>query len=108
MVEVSRICYRLVGGSWRMDETYIRMKGKCKYLYRYVGESGDSADIYFRRALIHGAYVTPAARFCSLTASNHYTETTLQTGLKHCDRTEGISENKQGMGIHILTENHTS
>lgn len=25
---------RPVNGSWRMDETYIKVKGACKYLYR--------------------------------------------------------------------------
>jgi putative transposase len=28
---------RLVGGSWRMDETYIKGRGVWKYLYRAVG-----------------------------------------------------------------------
>ncbi|NPD69873.1 IS6 family transposase (plasmid) [Lichenicola cladoniae] len=31
---------RPVGGSWRMDETYIRIKGVWKYLYRAVDKAG--------------------------------------------------------------------
>jgi transposase-like protein len=31
-----RQCKRLVGNSWRMDETYINVKEKWKYLYRAV------------------------------------------------------------------------
>ena len=31
---------RPVGGSWRMDETYIKVKGVWKYLYRAVDKSG--------------------------------------------------------------------
>jgi putative transposase len=27
-----------VGGSWRMDETYIKVKGVWKYLYRAVNK----------------------------------------------------------------------
>ena len=33
-----------VGSSWRMDETYIRVKGKWCYLYRAVDKSGDTID----------------------------------------------------------------
>ena len=35
---------RPVGSSWRMDETYISVKGKWKYLYRAVDKSGDTVD----------------------------------------------------------------
>ena len=31
---------RPVGGSWRMDETYIKVKGVWKYLYRAVDKQG--------------------------------------------------------------------
>ena len=33
-----------VGGSWRMDETYIKVKGAWKYLYRAVDKEGKTAD----------------------------------------------------------------
>src|SRR3954453_23089740 len=33
---------RPVGGSWRMDETYIRVKGHWKYLYRAVDKAGNT------------------------------------------------------------------
>src|SRR5262245_10518360 len=32
------------GRSWRMDETYIRVKGEWKYLYRAVDKSGQTID----------------------------------------------------------------
>jgi putative transposase len=35
---------RLVGGSWRMDETYIKIKGEWHYLYRAVDKDGDTID----------------------------------------------------------------
>lgn len=35
---------RPVGGSWRMDETYIRVKGQWKYLYRAVDKAGNTVD----------------------------------------------------------------
>src|SRR5665647_2364481 len=33
-----------VGGSWRMDETYIKFKGTWKYLYRAVDKEGKMVD----------------------------------------------------------------
>lgn len=35
---------RPVGHSWRMDETYIRVKGEWRYLYRAVDKSGQTID----------------------------------------------------------------
>jgi len=35
---------RAVGGSWRMDETYIMVKGVWKYLYRAVDKEGKTVD----------------------------------------------------------------
>lgn len=35
---------RPTGSSWRMDETYIRVKGKWKYLYRAVDTKGETID----------------------------------------------------------------
>jgi putative transposase len=35
---------RAVNGSWRMDETYIKVKGVWHYLYRAVDKEGDTVD----------------------------------------------------------------
>ena len=40
---------RSVGGSWRMDETYIRIKGAWTYLYRAVDKAGKTVDFYLSR-----------------------------------------------------------
>jgi putative transposase len=36
---------RPVGSSWRMDETYIRVKGQWRYLYRAVNKHGQTIDL---------------------------------------------------------------
>lgn len=35
---------RAAGGSWRMDDTYIKVKGVWKYLYRAVDKEGETVD----------------------------------------------------------------
>lgn len=37
-----------VNSSWRMDETYIKVKGQWKYLYRAVDKYGDTIDFLLR------------------------------------------------------------
>jgi putative transposase len=42
--KLSRNHKRKVGTSWRMDETYIKVKGVWKYLYRAVDKDGKTVD----------------------------------------------------------------
>lgn len=37
------------GGSWRMDEPYMRVKGGWMYLYRAVDQEGKTVDFYLSR-----------------------------------------------------------
>ena len=46
---------RPVGGSWRADETYIKVRGRWVYLYRAVDAKGKSIDFYLSRTRDKGA-----------------------------------------------------
>lgn len=57
--EYSQIIYcfwkkrnKSVGDSWRMDETYIKVKGQWRYLYRTIDSSGLTLDIWLRKIVI--------------------------------------------------------
>jgi transposase-like protein len=39
---------RPLGGSWRMDETYIKVHGQWMYLYRAVDKAGQTVDFFLR------------------------------------------------------------
>ena len=39
---------RRVGSGWRMDETYIKVNGEWKYLYRAVDRAGHTMDFLLR------------------------------------------------------------
>src|ERR1700750_3038270 len=39
---------RAVGRSWRVDETYVKVKGQWKYLYRAVDKEGNTVDFLLR------------------------------------------------------------
>ena len=43
-----RRCKRAVGKSWRMDETYVKVRGQWKYLYRAVDKAGKTVDFLLR------------------------------------------------------------
>jgi transposase-like protein len=43
-----RLRKRPVGKSWRLDETYIRVKGEWRYLYRAVDKDGNTIDFLLR------------------------------------------------------------
>lgn len=40
----SKNCKRKTGSSWRMDETYIKVKGVWKYFYRALDKEGNTVD----------------------------------------------------------------
>jgi transposase-like protein len=50
---------RSVGTSWRVDETYIKLKGKWVYLYRGVDKEGRAVDFF----LSHRRDMTAAKQF---------------------------------------------
>jgi transposase-like protein len=45
-INIKKVCKYLkpTNDSWRMDETYIRVKDKWKYLYRAVDSNGNTID----------------------------------------------------------------
>jgi len=48
---------RRVGGSWRMDETCVRIRGQWKYLYRAVDKAGNTVDFLLTAKRDHKAAV---------------------------------------------------
>lgn len=40
---------RPMSGSWRVDETYIKVRGKWTYLYRAVDKLGNTIDFFYLR-----------------------------------------------------------
>jgi transposase-like protein len=70
--ELSRRCcheLRRTNGSWRVDETYLRVAGKWTYLYRAVDSTGDTIDFLLSPTRDAGA----AKRFFqkALRSANH-------------------------------------
>jgi putative transposase len=60
---------RPVGTSWRLDETYIKVKGQWKYLYRAVDKAGQTVDFLLtaqRDAKAAERFLTQAIRHHSI------------------------------------------
>ena len=49
---------KLTGDSWKLDETYVKIKGKWKYLYRAVDKQGNTLDFYLSSYRDQLRYVT--------------------------------------------------
>src|SRR5712672_1817404 len=58
---------RPVGDSWRVDETYLKIKGQWVYLYRAVDKAGRTVDFLLSRR----RDVATAKRFFSRAAKQH-------------------------------------
>ncbi len=67
LVDAARPCRHRPAGRWFVDETYIKIAGRWRYLYRAVDQHGQVIDVlaserrdqlaarrFFRRALTHG------------------------------------------------------
>ena len=46
LIDAARPCRRAVGGRWFVDETYVKVAGKWRYVYRAVDEHGQVIDVF--------------------------------------------------------------
>jgi transposase-like protein len=46
MVEAARPCRHVVGDRWFVDETYVKVAGVWRYVYRAVDQNGQVIDVY--------------------------------------------------------------
>jgi transposase, IS6 family len=64
LAEAARPCRHAVGDRWQVDETYVKVAGRWRYVYRAVDQFGqvidvfvsarrdaDAADLFFKRAI---------------------------------------------------------
>lgn len=71
LASVARKKRKIYGGSWYLDETYIKIKGKWHYLYRAVNGHGETIDFmlskkrnkksayrFLRKAIVQNTYPT--------------------------------------------------
>ncbi len=71
LVDAARPCRHRPADRWHVDETYIKIAGRWRYLYRAIDQHGQVIDVlaserrdqlaarrFFQRALIHGRQPT--------------------------------------------------
>jgi hypothetical protein len=46
LAEAARRCRHGIGDRWQVDETYVRVAGRWRYLYRTVDQSGQVIDVF--------------------------------------------------------------
>jgi putative transposase len=104
-----RRCQRPVGRSWRMDEPYVKIKGKAAYLYRAVDKDGhtidflltpnrdrDAAETFLRKAIRTQGLpekITIDKSGANTAAITHYNKTQKATiSIRHCKYLNNIVE----------------
>ena len=80
-----RRCKRAVGKSWRMDETYVKIRGEWSYLYRAVDKEGNTVDFVLR------------ARRNKAAAQSYFEKSILQNGVP-----ETVTIDKSGANLAAL------
>ena len=96
---------RAVTGRWHIDETYIKVRGQWRYLYRAIDSNGDTVEFWFseRRNLI------AAKRFLSKAFKRHGRperividgSQTNREAILACD-TESRLENRSGCKLKLI------
>src|ERR1700745_4350731 len=81
----------IVGRSWRLDETYVKIKGKAAYLYRAVDKDGLTIDFL----------LTP-------TRDRDAAEAFLQKAIRTQGRPEKITIDKSGANTAAITHYNTT
>src|SRR3546814_5478595 len=80
--------------SWRLDETYVKVRGKWTYLYRAVDKRGDTIDFY----------LSPTR---SAKAAKRFLGKALR-GLKHWEKPATLNTDTAPSNAEARSEEHTS
>lgn len=67
MVEAARPCRHAVGGRWFVDETYVKVAGVWRYVYRAVDQNGQVIDVFVSKK----RDTTAATKFFSSAITAH-------------------------------------
>jgi len=46
LAEAARPCRHALGDRWQVDETYVKVAGKCRYVYRAIDQFGQLIDVF--------------------------------------------------------------
>src|SRR5674476_1405881 len=49
LIDAARPCRHIVGGHWFVDETYVKVSGSWRYVYRAVDQYGQVIDVFVSR-----------------------------------------------------------
>jgi putative transposase len=88
---------RPVGRSWRMDETYIRVKGEWRYLYRVVDKTGQTIDFL----LTESRDTEAALRFLRQAIGRHGVPETITIDGSEANEA-AIKRYNEAFGTHII------
>jgi transposase-like protein len=56
LADAAKPCRHAVGNRWQVDETYVRVGGRWRYVYRAIDQFGQVIDVYVSRDGIRRRY----------------------------------------------------
>ena len=86
---------KLVSSSWRMDETYIKVGGKDRYLYRAVDKFGNTIDFLLTRRRMKGS----AKKFLNKAIGNNGKPRIINIDKSGANTTAIRAENRQSLSL---------
>jgi transposase, IS6 family len=79
LVEAARPCRHAVGGHWFVDETYVKVSGTWRHVYRAVDQNGQVIDVFLSKRRDMKA----ATRFFSSAIASHGEPSEITTDRAH-------------------------
>ncbi|HVA73846.1 MAG TPA: IS6 family transposase [Acidimicrobiales bacterium] len=79
LVDAARLCLHPVGGHWFVDETYVKVSGTWRYVYRAVDQYGQVIDVFVSKK----RDLKAATRFFTNAISSHGAPAEITTDRAH-------------------------
>jgi transposase InsO family protein len=87
LADAARPCRHVVGDRWQVDETYVRVAGRWRYVYRAIDQFGQVVDVFVstrRDADARGVPEVDRLSYCAFVFVDEAAEDVMAVELPRC------------------------